>query len=326
MVSLERIEALPKVELHAHLSGSVSQEFLAARSPEFRPVDVVGPRSLGKCFEYFRAVSRVIVDLPGLAASTRHVVSAFAAEECVYLELRTTPKRLGAATEVEYVETVRRVAAEFELDVKLLLSLDRGTVGSLEEALARVKRLADLATAFPDFVVGIDVCGDPRVKTLVPYVLPALEHLSPRLPLTIHTGEIRDDEEVRAILNADIDLRRLGHACFLPEDIMIDERRNFTIELCPTSNLVAMNLADLTDHHFTDVRHLPVRLSVNTDDRGLFNCSLSSELHDLAVAFDLSWDDLVDLQRQAIRAAFHPDTDSLLAAFESKLAALDDDE
>lgn len=327
VVSLERIEKeLPKVDVHAHLSGSISQTYLEEKSQgNWAAVDVVTPRSLSKCFEYFNAVARIIVDLESLEAATRHVLKTFAAEACMYLELRTTPKALGGACELEYVAIIERVASELAdlIEVKLLLSLDRGAVESIHDAVRRFEALIDLARAFPQFVVGLDICGDPRCKTLEQFVLPALKLVAPvGMPITVHTGEIADDKEVRAILRdaTQLGIKRLGHCCFIPDDVHIPA--DIGVEMCPTSNLVAMQLPDLSTHSYGSYRRRCL-ISINTDDRGLFNCSLSSELADLAQAFNLDWCELVRLQREALRSSFHPNYNELLARFDARLADLE---
>mmetsp|Transcript_498 Transcript_498/g.1773 ORF Transcript_498/g.1773 Transcript_498/m.1773 type:complete len:343 (-) Transcript_498:25-1053(-) len=324
------VKCLPKVELHAHLSGSISQAFLSSQAASFRTVDVVSSRSLAKCFEYFEGVRRVITDLASLTEATRHVFREYAAENTIYLELRTTPKRFlvggkeESSDEFDYVAAIRDVAAEFvaqELEVKLLLSVDRGKLRSPGDAVEAVAKLEALARRFPDFVVGLDVSGDPRAKTAA-WIL---EALTGTLPTTFHCAEIPDDDEARAIVKQ-LDaknIRRLGHVCSLPKDVTLPA--GLGVELCPTSNLVAMQLDRLDDHHFP--RYFTNGLqdalvSVNCDDRGLFNCSLTSEIVDLAAAFDLSLDDLIDLQRQAITSSFHPDPEALRRRFEDRLLKL----
>ena len=275
------VRGMPKVELHAHLSGSISQAYLAAQSANFRSVDVVTPRSLAGCFEYFVAVSRVITDIASLKAATREVFADYANEHCVYLELRTTPKRFATTDDVDYVAAVRDVAGEFQMQVKLLLSLDRGKVTSLDDAKAKVKRLHEIAAQFPNFVVGLDVSGDPRVKT-APFILEALREA--RLPTTFHSAEIQDDDEASAIVDHVIDhniIRRLGHCCYLPPTCRTRLPDGIGIELCPTSNLVAMQLDHLDDHHFplffssssssscsSDNHQQQLLSSINCDDRG----------------------------------------------------------
>jgi len=320
VVEEEEVWAMRKVELHAHLSGSIAQEFLRAKDASFEAVDVVSARSLAQCFQYFVAVKKVITDLDGLREAARHVFEAYAAEHCVYLELRTTPKRFSDDDEDEfaYVRTVREVAADFadRMDVKLLLSLDRGAVDSLATAKRGVALLGNIAAEFPGFVVGLDVCGDPRRKSAL-FILEALRGVA--LPVTFHCAEIEDDDEVRAVVESvrdgSIQIKRFGHACYLPPDCRARLPEDFGIELCPTSNLVAMRLRDLNDHHFPRFFNNGFRVSVNCDDRGLFNCSLTSELVSLARAFDLELPDLRNLQRSALASSFHPNPDELRRRF-----------
>jgi len=171
-------------------------------------------------------------------------------------------------------------------------------------------------------------------------VLPALRNNAPLgLPLTVHTAEIADDAEARAVVDAmtgphgnknssveepkccSLDIRRLGHCCYLPTDCRDRlSAAKVAVELCPTSNLVAMRLDGYADHHFPNFFHNGVTVTVNTDDAGLFDCTLSSELEHLAGAFDLTFDDLVRLQRDAIEASFHPDKAELRKRWDRRFA------
>ena len=83
-----------------------------------------------------------------------------------------------------------------------------------------------------------------------------------------------------------------------------------------------MQLADLKDHHFPSWwrQSQSVDVSINTDDAGLFDCSLTSELFELAAAHDLEWDDLLELQRGAIRSSFYPEKMQLQDAFDAAAA------
>jgi len=162
-----------------------------------------------------------------------------------------------------------------------------------------------------------------------------LETEFPDLPkITFHTAEVQDDEECFTLLKhmRDLNIRRLGH-CIFPPQAFIDaihaggiheDGGKIGIEICPTSNMVTGEMTQgLRDEH-----HFPLwwkkgngaLISINTDDTGLFLCDLSTELHDIAEAFDLTWDDLVDIQRMALESSFHPQKDKLLARFEQQLA------
>eukprot|EP00928_Gymnodinium_smaydae_P027455 TRINITY_DN21233_c0_g4_i2.p1 TRINITY_DN21233_c0_g4~~TRINITY_DN21233_c0_g4_i2.p1 ORF type:complete len:407 (+),score=99.42 TRINITY_DN21233_c0_g4_i2:87-1307(+) len=366
-LTLEAIRALPKVELHAHLSGCITQpkliELLAKRGngETFTPFDCRADVSnaLAKCFDYFAKVAAVVSDLDALMESTIHVLETFAAENCLYFEMRTSPKQFrqspavvngnaakeALTTKMQYLQTIREAIAKFQstaqerygyiMEVKILLSIDRGKITSKESALEQIDDVLQMQREHPDLVVGIDVCGNPSKPTVVPYLIPALldrKEAFQQLPITFHTAEIRDDEESYLIIDniRQLNIRRLGHVCFLPDECrkkllsssLHEDGGSIGIELCPTSNQITRELDDLGGHHFLEWwrQSEHILLSINTDDTGLFSCDLSSEVYDLAKAFKLTKTDIVDIQRQALRSSFHPEKERLLRNFEERLS------
>lgn len=118
-------KAVPKIELHAHLNGTIRESTLIELAKE-RGVELssklhnehattstnshVGetktnrdrhrrmyntkPRSLLECFEIFAEIPKVINDLKALERITREALQDNAVENVAYLELRTGPKQL----------------------------------------------------------------------------------------------------------------------------------------------------------------------------------------------------------------------------------------
>ncbi|CAI0468236.1 unnamed protein product [Linum tenue] len=95
---------VPKVELHAHLNGSVRDSTLlelARRLGEkgriaFSDVEHVilkGDRSCREVFKLFDLIHVLTTDHKTVTRITKEVIEDFASENVVYLELRTTPKR-----------------------------------------------------------------------------------------------------------------------------------------------------------------------------------------------------------------------------------------
>merc|ERR1712050_735748 len=80
-------------------------------------------------------------------------------------------------------------------------------------------------------------------------------------------------------------------------------------------------LSSMEEHHFPDwwQKSDKILLSINTDDICLFSCDLTSEVYVLAKAFDLTREDLINIQRQALESSFHPDKAKLLAQFDAWL-------
>ncbi|TKY54026.1 Adenosine deaminase protein [Spatholobus suberectus] len=96
--------SMPKIELHAHLNGSIRDFTLLelARALgdrgviDFSQVEHVilkNDRSLSEVFKLFDLIHIVTTDHSSITRITKEVVEDFASENVVYLELRTTPKK-----------------------------------------------------------------------------------------------------------------------------------------------------------------------------------------------------------------------------------------
>ena len=101
--------ALPKIELHAHIGGCLRAETFMELAMQkgvdidhidFYNVDIKG------AFDIFKTVSQVLTDLPTLARVVREIVADYAKQNCIYLELRSTPKVFPGSSYREYFETV----------------------------------------------------------------------------------------------------------------------------------------------------------------------------------------------------------------------------
>lgn len=135
---------LPKVELHAHLNGSIRQHTLVELANE-RSVTLPAifllheaehhdpdrealffntkPRSLQECFDIFALIPKCVNDLTALRRITHEVLEDSANDNTAYIELRTGPKVLlrdhrsaeaQHCTKKQYVETIISIMQEFE--------------------------------------------------------------------------------------------------------------------------------------------------------------------------------------------------------------------
>jgi adenosine deaminase len=96
---------LPKVELHTHLNGSIRDSTLLELvknhgdngiivSKDVERMILEKGTSLRKCFDLFAVYHVLTTDHETVKRITKEVVEDFAADNCIYLELRTTPKAL----------------------------------------------------------------------------------------------------------------------------------------------------------------------------------------------------------------------------------------
>ncbi|KAM0188697.1 hypothetical protein ACHAPC_003555 [Botrytis cinerea] len=169
--------SLPKLELHAHLSGSISRQCLHEvwlqkwERGETTMQDPLVEMPVGK-FDYdsetfFPLFSKYIYalvnDLASLIYTTNSVLSDFQADGVIYLELRTTPRAIPSAgiTKEIYVQTILDCIAQHNtangsMKTNLILSIDRRN-----DAQTAID-VVELAYKYHGKgVVGIDLCGDP---------------------------------------------------------------------------------------------------------------------------------------------------------------------
>eukprot|EP00629_Pelagomonadales_sp_RCC1024_P018482 CAMPEP_0119290162 /NCGR_PEP_ID=MMETSP1329-20130426/40279_1 /TAXON_ID=114041 /ORGANISM="Genus nov. species nov., Strain RCC1024" /LENGTH=132 /DNA_ID=CAMNT_0007290977 /DNA_START=169 /DNA_END=563 /DNA_ORIENTATION=- len=95
------IAAMPKVEFHAHLHGSIRRatlEELATQKGLEAKALLDGPRDLEACFAIFRLIHACVDSLAVVERVCRETLEDLEAENVAYVELRSTPRALGDAS------------------------------------------------------------------------------------------------------------------------------------------------------------------------------------------------------------------------------------
>ena len=83
--------------------------------------------------------------------------------------------------------------------------------------------------------------------------------------------------------------------------------RGITLEVCPTSNVCTGAVPSLAEHPFPLLREAGLRLTLNTDDPGMFDTDLDREYRIAHEVFGVDADGLVGLARESVRASFAPE-------------------
>lgn len=308
------LRAIPKVELHRHLEGSVrygtfleiAREAgidLPARGLKSRirvgPRDPRTLRSFLKKFDLFRNLypSRESVE-----RVAREAVEDAARDGVVHLELRFSPVHFARRMKADPVEVAgwiiraaRRGAGR--MGVKFIVTLGRHH--SPRENAPSV----DAAIEHRGHVVGLDVAG-PEQLPLAPFG-PLLKRGARRgLGITIHAGEARGPESVREALA--LGATRLGHGVRAVRDPgLLGEihRRGIAFEFCLTSNSQTGAVRHPERHPLPRLLRDGHRVTINTDDPQVCGTNL---VHEFAEArrLGLSPANLDALTDHAVEAAF----------------------
>ena len=125
------------------------------------------------------------------------------------------------------------------------------------------------------------------------------------IPFTIHAGEADGPSSVTDAIK--FGAKRIGHGVRSFEDsnvVNLIKEKDITLEVCPTSNLctcIYEKVSDMPIKYFMDNG---IKITINTDDPTVCNTKLKDELKLVANAFNLTYEDIIKLQENAINASF----------------------
>jgi adenosine deaminase len=138
------------------------------------------------------------------------------------------------------------------------------------------------------------------------------------LGCTIHAGEWAGADSVRAALS--LPITRIAHGVRAIEDVLVVSEladRGIVLECCPTSNVVLGVFPSYEDHPLPALRSAGVRVTLGSDDPPYFGASIEGEYDVCEALMGFSDDDLREITRTAIDAAFCDD--DLRAALHNRL-------
>ncbi len=335
---LNTIRALPKVELHRHLEGSVRLQSLidialeyGIEMPEYdvetlRPfVQMMPdePRNWQHFLAKFQTLRQFYRSPEVIQRVTREVIADAAADNIRYLELRFTPRALSNIINCSYHEVVSWVcqvasaaAQDYDIQVRLILSMNRHeSVEIGEEVLQAAIDHCDQG------VVAVDLAGNEQSFSARPFHSVFARAREAGLGVTIHAGEWGGAENVRDAVEH-LSAVRVGHGVRLLEDpallpLLIE--RNVVLEVCPTSNVQSGVVADFNSHPLPQLIRQQVRATLNTDDPLVSNITLSDEIERAITYMGLTLEQVKELTLVAAQAAFLPEPEraKLVAKFEA---------
>jgi aminodeoxyfutalosine deaminase len=320
-MSLERlIQAMPKVELHVHLEGSIRPATLlklAQHNGMPLPADTVEGlqawytfRDFAHFVQIYDHVSRCIRTPDDIELIAREFLIYQAAENIRYSEVTYTPfthYRLKGLTFTQQLAALNRARAwaEAELGVTMRYVLDFARKAPLEQAAT----VANWAIAARDEgVVALGLGGVEEGYTAVKFRAVFERVRDAGLARVPHAGETVGPASIWGALHA-ADATRIGHGVRCLEDpALVDElrARQIPLEVCPTSNVCLGVVRRLADHPLPRLLEAGLYVTVNSDDPPMFSTTLTAEYQALAQTFGFGPDMVERLALNAVRATLLP--------------------
>lgn len=320
----EFYQALPKVELHRHLEGSVRLGTLldirramgvplpgTGRLRELVQVGEGEDLTFENFLSKFQTLRMFYRSPEVIVRITRETIEDAAKDNVRYLELRFTPVALSRAESFPLaevidwvVDTAREAQEEFGVKTRLIASVNR------HEGPEVAREVAELAAERLDRgLVGLDLAGNEANYSGLPFLGVFKEARQAGLHITIHAGEWGGPENILdAILY--LNAERIGHGVRVLDDpnaIALARDREMPFEVCVTSNYQSGVIPSLTVHPLPRMLSLGLNITVNTDDPSISQITLSNEYRLVCEELGLPLPMLRERVLAAARAAFLPE-------------------
>jgi adenosine deaminase len=309
------IRTVPKVELHVHLNGSISEATaseLASRhgADPATALELVDGRYAGSWSDfggfldaYLRAnafvrtpddLELVAVDFARGQAAQNVIYSEAIFTALIQVRAGLVPAEMWAA--------IRRGFATVGPETRLMLVVDAMRDFGRAEADATLA----LVEAADAPIVGVCLTGVDSPEPIETFHV--LREAADRMGMgfEVHAGEMGPPESITEALDV-LGADRIGHGVAAIHDPVLLERlvrEQVPLDVCPSSNISIGLFSSWETHPVRTYWERGVNMTISSDDPPFFRTSLTDELRHLVRVAGLTRDDLGEIQRRAARNAF----------------------
>ena len=261
-------------------------------------------------------------------------LEAYAAEGMVYVEYQIGASSYegsgGEAIEATRAFDILRetLARKDVRDLGVTVRFQLAILRFLPNAEDHLRRVYKLVHENPDLLVAVNMVGrEDNDKGYPARFLPTLRELRQKysgVRLSIHAGEVDEpNSHVRDTLLLGAD--RIGHGLNLitDDDTMLLMRHGpYLVEINLISNLLLEYVSDYAEHPFPEYLRTGIPVALSSDDRGMWESTMTDEFFVAATEFNLTWDEIKTLSRNSLAHAFVEKEikERLLREYEERIA------
>ena len=306
----EKLIALPKIELHCHLDGSFSKEFIEKRlGREVSPQELSVSddcTSLAEYLEKFTLPGLCIMDEEGLKEAGYDVLKSMSRENVCYAEIRFAPllsetEEMSCAKVIEsLLEGLEKGRADFGVEFGVITCAMRHH--SEEDNSRMIKTAREY--------LGCGVCAADLAGAEASYPMSEFMNLFQNthkigMPFTIHAGECGNAQNISDAVR--VGAGRIGHGIAMRgHSDLIKElaEKGIGIEMCPISNLQTKAVAGPEEYPIREFLNGGLKVTVNTDNRTVSDTTMTKELEFIQNTNGIQDDEIYLLMKNAADVAF----------------------
>lgn len=319
------LKALPKVELHRHLELALRKSTILEIAPQ-HGFDMKKPGA----YEHHFIIEEPMKDLGSVLhkfldtqklLSTPEILERVAYEACEdahnegvkILELRYAPTFVQLDHDLSFddihqafVRGCNRAEKDFNMAVGLICILQR--ILGVEVA----NKVTDFAIANKDTFIGLDLADNEVGFEAKPYGPCFQKAKAAGLNITVHAGEaLEPNSEKNVIVSIEeLGASRIGHGIQIirnEEVLKYVVDHGVVLEVCLKSNLLTSAITSYDKHPINALKDKGVKITVNSDDPGIFESSLLVEYRILEEHLGWTKRDFVEANEIAAKASFISD-------------------
>ncbi|HDD0309468.1 TPA: adenosine deaminase [Staphylococcus aureus] len=282
------IRNIPKVELHCHLDGSVSKEYIKWQSLlqnieiDLNKAEVKSDnKSLEEYLQCFDEILKVMQTTSSIENAVIDVAKQAIKDGIVYIELRFAPlfhiKKGLDVVEVlaAFCKGADYVEKHFDITVRgIICGMKHHSLADNIHLFEYLKEKEE----YNNYIVGVDLAGAEE-KFPIEIHSKAIQYAkSLGLNITLHAGECNCIKNVYDSIS--LGAKRIGHgvASFNDDNLLkLLSREKIMLEICPKSNLQTKAIQDIRELDLSKLLLMNVPFIINTDNRTVTNTTLVEE-------------------------------------------------
>lgn len=279
------LKGIPKLELHCHLDGSVSLEYLEKQSQQQGipiQMDKVTVdqhcQSLAEYLQSFDEILKVMQTRISLIDAVVDVAEQAVHDGVKYIEIRFAPAfHQGQGLEIDEILTAVCKGASlaehtFGIKVRMLVCGMKHHSDEMNRAIFDSLRDDETLEAY---IVGVDLAGDEAASPTTEHEALIQYAQQQGLNITLHAGECGCAKNVYDAVR--FGAQRIGHgvAALQDEDVLATVKaKDVLLEFCPKSNLQTKAIKSLDSLDLQRLLKENIAFLINTDNRTVTQTNL----------------------------------------------------
>ncbi|MBQ9610173.1 MAG: adenosine deaminase [Lachnospiraceae bacterium] len=307
------MNSLPKIDLHCHLDGSLSSEFISeCLGRNVNNDELTAPYNCQSLAEYLTKFDLPVSCLQtseNITAAVTDLIKQAKEDNVSYIEIRFAPT-LSLNEELNY-RKIYEAAIKGCKEGQKLYGVYSNIIACAMRNHSEEQNLNMLKSGL-DYIgnglCAMDLAGNEAgyPNNLFTYLFNAMNKYN--IPYTIHSGECGSADNIRIAVEAGA--KRIGHGIALSKDSSLMKKcknKRIGFELCPTSNYQTKAVKEGEAYPLNEFLEYGLLATLNTDNRTVSGTTMTKEYEFIIDKFNIAKETLMQLYANSIEISFAND-------------------